>query len=320
MKADISKITFEEVWASTAIFYVNEILEDTIDQQVQSLLDLAEETQLTSNPINLPAFRLKIQTNPDILDVILRDIELSEEKFLRLISLLRRLGRVEGGFNPQDSEWNLKKIKNRLQRDENFLAVVSQFLFQGCEDNDLAVYVPRYYLETLNYKEIGANTTAARRVRYKRLLIGTYGGKKGYYIEREIGNLLEKIRLKYGIGFEKGRSRFIGTDIDIAIPTLEDPWVILMSSFQETTSSGQTNKARDMLNVYDTIRRNNNRNRENRIFINFADGGRWLVRKQDLRRLWEECHYFLNLRYLDMLESIVLKHVPETYQNSQVNP
>ncbi len=111
----------------------------------------------------------------------------------------------------------------------------------------------------------------------------------------------------------------IDTDIDFAIPSVEDPWVIIMISFQETTSSGQTNKARDMLSVYDTIRRDNNRNRENRVFINFADGGGWLARKQDLKRLWEECHYFLNLSCLGMLEQIVLQHVPEKYRNSQVN-
>ncbi|MGQ9502064.1 MAG: hypothetical protein ACUVSF_05195 [Anaerolineae bacterium] len=41
------------------------------------------------------------------------------------------------------------------------------------------------------------------------------------------------------------------------------------------------------------------------------DGGGWLARKQDFGRLVESCHYFLNLAHLDMLEAIVLKHVPK---------
>jgi len=83
-----------------------------------------------------------------------------------------------------------------------------------------------------------------------------------------------------------------------------------MSSFQETTSSGQTNKARDMLTAFDEVRHANNRYGENRAFVNFVDGGGWLARRRDLQRLVENCHYFLNFSYLGMLTNIILKHVP----------
>lgn len=124
---------------------------------------------------------------------------------------------------------------------------------------------------------------------------------------------LEKIQTDYGIGYEKGRSRFIDVDIDFAIPTLEDPWVIIMSSFQETTSSGQTTKTRDMLAAYNRINTSNSRYSENRVFVNFVDGGGWLARKRDLERLVDQCHYFINLQHLEMIEDIVLTHVPTSY-------
>ena len=50
-----------------------------------------------------------------------------------------------------------------------------------------------------------------------------------------------------------------------------------------------------------------------RAFVNFVDGGGWLARRNDLIRLVENCHYILNLHYLDMLEAIVLEHVPPKY-------
>ena len=115
------------------------------------------------------------------------------------------------------------------------------------------------------------------------------------------------------VGYEQGRSRFINVDIDIAIPSLEDPWVIIMSSFQETTSSGQTTKTRDMLAAYTRINESNSRFGENRAFINFVDGGGWLARRRDLMRLVDQCHYFINLQNLDMFEAIVLRHVPKSY-------
>jgi hypothetical protein len=86
-----------------------------------------------------------------------------------------------------------------------------------------------------------------------------------------------------------------------------------MSSFQETTSSGQTTKAKDMRSAYEQICHLNSRYGEDRAFVNFVDGGGWLARKRDLERLVEHCHYFINLQHLDMLEAIVLQHVPERY-------
>jgi len=105
----------------------------------------------------------------------------------------------------------------------------------------------------------------------------------------------------------------IETDIDFAVPSLEDPWVIIMSSFQETTSSGQTTKARDMFSAYERVLRNNSRYDEKRFFVNFVDGGGWLARKRDFQRLVKQCDYFINFNHLDMLEAIVLKHVPKKY-------
>lgn len=141
----------------------------------------------------------------------------------------------------------------------------------------------------------------------------TYGGRKGHRIEDAIRERLERIEGEYGVSHDKGRSRFIDTDIDFAVPNLDDPWVIIMSSFQETTSSGQSTKARDMLSAYERVSRANSRYGEHRVFVNFVDGGGWLARKRDLERLVEHCHYFVNLQNLDMLEAIVLKHVPRHY-------
>lgn len=311
MTKSIEKISFEQVWESASVFYLNPSLEDEIDREVDHLLNLAAQAQLFhDHPIGEPDLREKIAQNPAVLEVILKDLELSEEKFLRIISLLRRMGRIEGGF---DSEWSLVKIKNLISQDPHFLSQVVSLLLNGCNDRELANWVPRYYLESLNYAEIGFSTQAARKVRYKRSLIGTYGAKKGHKVETEIELILQKVYSDYGIPFQKGRSRFVETDIDFAVPSLDDPWIIIMSSFQETTSSGQTNKARDMLAIYDRIRHSNSRYNENRIFVNFADGGGWLARRRDLYRLWENCHFFLNLNNLGDLEKIVLEYIPKKY-------
>ncbi len=305
------KLSFQEVWESSAVFFVDDELEQEIEREIEALLETARDQRVSAtasiSEVNVAAFLVE---KDNAIGVILKDIGLSEEKFMRLVSLLRRLGRIPGGF---DQEWGISKIKSLIKRDPGFARMIAKLVIDGKRDGELRKLVPRYYLDTLNYKEITGSSEAARRIRYKSELIGTYGGRKGHRVENVIRERLDRIKSSYSVNYEKGRSIFVETDIDFAIPSLEDPWVIIMSSFQETTSSGQTTKARDMFSAYERVSRINSRYGEKRVFVNFVDGGGWLARKRDLERLVEHCHYFINLQYLDMLEAIVLKHVPRKY-------
>lgn len=311
MTNEARKLTFDEVWNSTTVFFVDTALEAEIDQEVAGLLALANDERISETAlIDETSVANFIASHPRALEVVLRDIELSEEKFMRIISLLRRIGRLPGNF---DSEWSITKITNKIIQDPNFAHFIAKLLIDGKRDAELAMLVPQYYLETLNYREIKGSSAAARRIRYKRALIGTYGGRKGYKVEEKIRQKLTEIRDRYGVEFAKGRSRMVETDIDFAVPSLDDPWIVIMSSFQETTSSGQTTKARAMRDAYEKLVHNNSRYGESRAFVNFVDGGGWLARKRDLQRLVHDCHYFINLRHLDMLETIILNHVPKKY-------
>jgi len=297
------KISFQEAWDSTTIFFVDNELEDEIDQEVEKLLKLADN-ELVSGIAEVSADALAVFLAKDALalDVILREIELSEEKFMRIVSLLRKLGYIPGQF---ESEWQISKITSKIAQEPDFAYFVADLLVNGKRNKGLARYIPRYYLETLNYREIRGGSREARRIHYKKSLIGTYSGRKGYKVE----GLVRQKLMEIGVLFGKGRSRMIETDIDFAIPSLDDPWVIIMSSFQETTSSGQSTKARDMFTAYERVNRANSRYGENRAFVNFVDGGGWLARKRDLERLVEHCHYFINLNHLSMLDDIVRQHV-----------
>jgi len=305
------KISFQEAWASSVIFFVDEELEQEIEAEVEALLETAQNHRVSETAeINVADIAEFLSQKDNALDVILKDVGLSEEKFTRIISLLRKLGRIPGDFK---REWSIDQIKSKITYEPTFAHMIAQLLVDGQKDKELEQYIPRYYLEMLNYREIKGSSQAARRIRYKKALIGTYGARKGHKVEEKIREKLEEIKRKYGVSYGKGRSRIIETDIDFAVPDPDDPWVVIMSSFQETTSSGQTTKAKDMFSAYESIIRSNSRHGENRAFVNFVDGGGWLARKRDLERLVEHCHYFINLHHLDMLEAIVLQHVPEKY-------
>ena len=305
---EAKKISFHESWDSSIIFFVDEELEQEIELQVESLLKTARDQNLSEVSLqNLVNFLVQ---QKDALDVVLKNLELSQEKFMRIVSLLRKLGRIPGGF---DSEWGIQKIKKKIQAELSFASILAELLFDGKRDETLQNYIPRYYLDMLNYREAQTGSEVSLRKLYKRQLIGTYGARKGHKVEDRIRQKLMSIEVAHGVGYGKGRSRIIETDIDFAIPNLENPWIIIMSSFQETTSSGQTTKARDMFSAYERVLRNNSRYGEKRVFVNFVDGGGWLARKRDFQRLVQQCDYFVNFHHLDMLEGIVLKHVPRKY-------
>lgn len=306
------KLTFDEAWQTSVSFFVDDGLEDEIDHEAQHLLEIArEEPAWSARGIDVADLAAFLASKRDAIEVVLLDIELSAEKLQRIISLLRRIGRLPGGF---EAEWSINKIKSKIVSEPAFATFMASLLLDGARDAELAALIPRYYLETLDYRGIAGSPVAARRVRYKRALIGTYGGKKGYRVEGRIAAVLQRLNSEHGIGYEQGRSHLVDMNIDFAVPSLADPWIIIMSTFQETTSSGQSTKARDMLAAYQNVQRRNARDAENRVFVNFVDGGGWLARRRDFERLVASCHYFLNLAHLDMLESVALQHVPRRHR------
>ncbi|MFN3309695.1 MAG: hypothetical protein ACK44E_10865, partial [Anaerolineales bacterium] len=86
----------------------------------------------------------------------------------------------------------------------------------------------------------------------------------------------------------------------------------IMVSYMETTSSSQTTRANEQLAMYQKIVGENVRYpREQRVLVNVVDGGGWLARRSDLRKMYEGCHYCLNMRTLAQLEAIIQSHVPK---------
>ncbi len=299
------KLSFQEAWESTTEFFVDDNIEKEVDNKFEEIcLGTGGFSRLKI--LDIEGFAKFLKDEKSALDMVLADIGLSQERFKRIVTLLRRKGKITGGF---DREWDIKQIRRSLSVDDVFARIISEVLFNGKEDPFFQNHLPRYYREKLNWKAISDPEKRGAKVK-ESIYRKEYANIKGRKIEEIIGRKLETIKRKHGINYGRGRSRVVDVNIDWAIPGINDPWVIVMASYMETTSSGQTTKARDMYNAYERIRKSNSRNRENRAFVNFVDGVGWLARRTDFERLVNECHYFLNLKTLDMLEGVVLKHVP----------
>jgi hypothetical protein len=82
----------------------------------------------------------------------------------------------------------------------------------------------------------------------------------------------------------------------------------------ETTSSNQTTRANEQQTIYQKIVGDNVRYPDSKkVFINVVDGAGWLARRSDLRKIYEGCHYCLNIQSLNELENIILRHIPNKF-------
>ena len=306
------KISFQEAWDSSVVFLVDEDLERELEAEVEALLETARDHRVSGTAeIDVADIADFLNQKDNALDVILKDIRLSEEKFKGIVLLLRKLRRIPGNF---DSQWSMREIKSKLACEPDFAHLLAEELVDGKRDKGLRQHVPRHYLDMLNYREIKGISQAARRKRYKKSLSKTYEERKEQKVREKIRAQLKEIKVKHGLPYSEVHPMFVKTNIGLfAVPNVEDAWVVIVGSFQESMSIEQITEVDYMMSAYERVCRVNSRYGEDRAFVNFADGGGWLARKRDLERLVEHCHYFINLHYLDMLEAIVLQHVPQRY-------
>ena len=134
------KISFQEAWDSSVIFFVDEELEREIEAKVEALLNVAFNHRVSETAtINVDDIADFLAQKRDALDVILKDVGLSEEKFKRIISLLRRLGRIPGAF---DTEWGIGSIKSKIACEPDFAYLIAELLVDGKRDKELQQSFP----------------------------------------------------------------------------------------------------------------------------------------------------------------------------------
>lgn len=241
----------------------------------------------------------------DFFKVLLKMGNLSQEKFRRVISAQRF---ARGDFG---NEWSVRQIHNRIRRDDAFALTIAAMFIEG-RRNPLVEHVADFYLDQLAFPEKWANLLqdedfAARIAR--EMLSGEYSDKKGDHVEDVVAESLAEALEPAGASFEKGRVKFVGKEVDLAVPGVEDPEIMVMVSYTETTSSTQNQRATEQETMFNVINTWNSRNRTGKVLVNVVDGGGWLARRNSMEKMYEYSHYCLNLRTLGCFVPIVERHL-----------
>lgn len=207
-----------------------------------------------------------------------------------------------------------------MRDDNSFAEMIAGLFLEGRNNQFLTQQVADFYLRQMalptNWVEVIRDPNVIDIV-VRKMLAGAYTNKKGKLVEGKIRSILNGIEQKCGVTHAHGQVALVGKEIDHAIPSLSNPYIMVMVSYMETTSSGQTARANEQQTMYLKIEGENLRYpRTKRIFVNVLDGAGWLARRSDLRKMHASCHYCLNMKTLDQLEAIIYRYVPPEYFTS----
>jgi hypothetical protein len=311
----LPKLSLNEFIATCTPLAIIPSLEQEIQQRVDAIASALLGYSGSDNPVeNLAGF---LRADEDFLGIILALTNLSQEKFLRILTAER--------FTQRDfeREWSITHIQRKLKHESGFAHRIAQLFIEGQSSPLLAQQVASFYLAQLslpqNWHLIIRDSNLIQSV-IRRKLTGEYTDKKGDVIEAIIRTRLEDIHQKYGIPHQKGQSPMVDKEVDHALPSIFDPYILIMTSYMETTSSSQTARANEQSEMFRAVQANNIRYGVRRVFVNFVDGAGWLARRSDLRKLYDGCDYIVNLNTLDRLEAIICRYMPERFFTRQPRP
>ncbi|RXR24472.1 DpnII family type II restriction endonuclease [Flavobacterium stagni] len=241
-------------------------------------------------------------------------IGLSEERLKRVVSLIRYR------FNSEEfrTEWDVKRISRTIQDDIEFRNLIIDFFINGRKSR-IGIEIPLYYMRNfkLTEKEFIEDLKDFKyveRILNDNEIQGKYSNEVGAHVERIIKSRLDNYHdsinptLKYEIQKE---FPLLNKNIDFLIPSVEAPIILIESSYNITTGSGQSKRADQLVEFYSTLQRHNANHRANKIILlNYCDGFGWVGRQNDLHRIYVSSDYVFNQRNLNVLDEVLNEFYP----------
>lgn len=297
MNAPPPKWTLERLRAGMRVFLY---LPDA-ERALQADIDSAVARILLSKAQNGGRHRV------DVLSDYLNAGKDADERLKIIIGLskgsLETLKRIYEAMFP-DVKWS------RLRHDDGIRRRVAEFLMSPHAEE---MFIPTFIRESFdlpnNWIELLQDRDYLRAV-VRESKKSQYSVSMGNALEDEVRNAVRAA----GYNCAKGRVGFVDDkEVDIAIPDLEDPQILIMSSYQLTTASSQTSKANEQSRMYEYVRRHNGsrarRGKPDAVFVNVVDGGGWLARPNDLQTMWNSCDHCFPLSGLNGLREVLQYHL-----------
>lgn len=310
------KISFED-WKNSMSFMIDDEFDNNFLHTIEPLTQfIVNNSNQFSNHQQLSDF-LSIDDDflaIDKLKAFVSLIGLSEERLKRVVSLVRFR------YNDEDfrTEWDVKRISKTIQIDQSFKELLIEF-FIGGRNSRIGAEIPLYYMRNFKLADPEfiddlTNFKYVERILNDNEIQGKYSNEVGAHVERIIRSRLEQYKanvnenLKYEIQKE---FPLLNKNIDFLIPSVNAPIILIESSYNITTGSGQSKRADQLVELFGILMRHNANHRANRIImLNYCDGFGWVGRQNDLYRIYDASDFVFNQRTLNVLDGVLDEYYP----------
>jgi hypothetical protein len=295
-------LSYDELVKTSTMFFVDEDYETKIITEVENCVNkLIERLPYINTYTGLKKY---IQEDRDSLDNILNLLNISSEKFKRVVTMLR----LDRG-HVFATEWSTKKIRDVMLDNKEFMQDICDLLMQGAKLDKYKKIIPGFYRENfiIDVSTMArlANPDDLRRL-VKRGIEGKYnngiGDRLFAHVEKQIKDICGKEGLSYAC---KKHVPVLQRIVDFAIPNENNPKILIDVSFSVTTSSAQTKRKEDEKKAAKKLRDIYSTSGNSIILVNFVDGAGWVGRQSDLRDIHRCSDFTVNLKAIDNLDAII---------------
>ncbi len=314
----MNKISFED-WKNSMSFMIDDEFDNNFLHSIEPLTQfIVNNCNQFSNHQQLSEF---LSVDNEFLaftklKAFVSLIGLSEERLKRVVSLVRFR------YNDEDfrTEWDVKKISKTLQTDTSFKELLIEF-FIGGRNSRIGAEIPLYYMRNfkLTDPEFIADLTNFKyveRILNDNEIQGKYSNEVGAHVEKIIQSRLElyKTDINSNLRYEIQKEfPLFNKNIDFLIPSVNEPIILIESSYNITTGSGQSKRADQLVELYGILMKHNANHRANRIIIlNYCDGFGWVGRQNDLHRIYDASDFVFNQRTLHILDEVLNEYYPNS--------
>lgn len=297
-------ITVEEFIKSATMFYIDDDLEQEFFDDVEK--DVKEMKTELLEIATKEGLQKYIVDNPASLDRITSVLNISEEKFKRIVTMLR----IQKGFIPT-GEWSMESLRNQMIEYPDWMSTITDLFMHGSSSEEYKKLIPKFYLSnfSIDATTLGriADDDDIRRL-IKKGYEGKYNNKLGDSFFNKISSRIIKKCKTEGLTYAiKEIVPLAGKQIGLAIPDVMNPRIMIDVTYGITTSSAQTKLAKEAETISSKLRSINAGclDNEKTIYISVLDGAGWVARQSDLNKIQRCSDYLLNLNKIDQIDEII---------------
>lgn len=295
-----NKLTLTDALKSTTMFLISDKIERETEKTVSQMVNVMKKQLIgIETKDGLKNF---ILSSKESISLLITLLNIAEEKFKRVTSWIR----ISMGYT-FDSEWTAKSAHGKLKSNPQLLDLFCDLFSNGYQLDKFQSIIPKFYLQ--DFKIDSSIMGRLSNDDYLRNLIKnkiqtSYNGQYTAYYNALLRQSVQHVVSNYGLEYNHKITLPFHSSNTYEGIEYNGRKIILMPSYLLTTSSSQTEYAEDNVgNLYQSLR-----GHDDTILVNILDGAGWVGRSSDYRKVYNDCHYFLNLKTIDKLSEIIEHH------------